>query len=306
MRMKKTLSCFVLAALLAASFPAFVSAAKKVRVLTSAEKKILGSYRCRSYNVSGGGGGNCRLAPPIVLKADGTYSMSSERGTFSLKKGKLFLSKSQLRGPGKVMISPPTITFGYTYKGWKHVVTYARTSTAREVIAEKKPPVQETITNDEKIDRIDQDDMQKKISIPETVPVELTIVFPESSSSSWVNVISLIPQGYTPASAPYRPESLAIQEGRSSTFYASYYGAKEVMTGKVYDVYASSGFDSQKVGSVDLVSPTGLVKAVLTVPSAASSPASTDVTTSPSAVVNSSSPAATPCNPGLPHYAGGC
>lgn len=313
MIMKKTLPCFVLAALLAASFPASVGAAKKARVLTFAEKKIVGSYRCRSYNVSGGGGGNCRLAPPIVLKADGTYSMSSERGTFSVKKGRLILSKSTLRGPGSITANPATITFRYMYKGWKHIVTYGREATARNLISSEQGVLSQNDDTQEKRVSAAKEESQNKQPVPETVPLELTIIFPESDSTPWVNVISLVPQGYTPASAPYRPESLALQEGRSSTFYASYYGVKEVMTGKVYDVYASSGFESQKVGSVDLTSPMGLVKAVLTVLPVAqsqSAPADTPPVSAPD--VSSSQPAASssastaPCNPSLPHYAGGC
>ncbi|MBI4268396.1 hypothetical protein HY627_01005 [Candidatus Uhrbacteria bacterium] len=249
------------------------------RVLTAAEKSIVGTYRCRSYNVSGGGG-TCRLAPPIVLKRDGTYTMSLEKGVFSLKKGKLFLSSSKLRGLGAVTHNPATLSFSYSYRGWKHHVSYMRAESPES---------------------------KKTLAILQTVPVELTLNFPETDGSvAWVNVITLVPQGQTPASASYHPESLAIQEGRTSTIHASFYGAKEVRTGVLYDVYASSGFESRKVGTLDAMRPTGLVTRVISVEPFTSAPARQADSPASAPETSSETPAPGSCNPNLPHYAGGC
>ena len=48
---------------------------------TPQRSSIAGTYRCWSYHVSGGAG-NCRIAPSLVLHADGRYEMSSEHGTY--------------------------------------------------------------------------------------------------------------------------------------------------------------------------------------------------------------------------------
>lgn len=277
---------FTLSAILIA-VPHSVSAAQ--RTLTKAEAALVGSYRCRSYNVSGGGGGNCRLMPPIILKKDGTYSISSERGTFKVKKRKLMLSAGKIRGKGSLSADNKAMSFTYLYRGWKHVIVYAHEGKA--ILIEK--PISPVVSS---------------------VPLELTINFPASDGSvAWINVISLVPQGHTLNSAPYRAESLAIQEGRSNTVYASYSGAKEIPTGAVYDVYASSGIDSQKIGTIDLLEPKGPVKSIMNVLSAGSPQAAAPVATpeTPASVMPSSPPSertAAPqsCNPGLPHYAGGC
>ncbi|MDP2646254.1 MAG: hypothetical protein Q8P24_15045 [Desulfobacterales bacterium] len=87
-----------------------------------ADSSLVGMYRCRSYNVSGGGG-SCRLAPPMVLNSDGTYNMSSEHGTYEIKDDQIFLSKSKIRGPGKIKAGHQ-IVFEYSYRGLQHTVTY--------------------------------------------------------------------------------------------------------------------------------------------------------------------------------------
>ncbi len=81
-----------------------------------------GTYRCLSYNVSGGGG-SCRLAPPIVLKPDGTYDISGEHGTYEIKGDQIFLSESKIRGPGKIRAGNQ-LMFEYNYRGMQHTVTY--------------------------------------------------------------------------------------------------------------------------------------------------------------------------------------
>ena len=83
---------------------------------------VAGAYRCWSYNVSGGGG-SCRMAPPLVLHPDGTYQMSSEQGTYTVSGDHITLSASTLRGPGR-MQHGHQIVFTYLYRGWQHTITY--------------------------------------------------------------------------------------------------------------------------------------------------------------------------------------
>lgn len=93
-------------------------------LLTPAAASALqfGSYRCWSYNASGGGG-NCRLAAPIVIRADGTYQESSAAGTYRIAGKRIHFSQSTVRGPG-VIAGENKITFDYDYRGWHHTVTY--------------------------------------------------------------------------------------------------------------------------------------------------------------------------------------
>lgn len=81
-----------------------------------------GTYRCRSYNVSGGGG-NCATMPPLVLYPDGSYQYSSTRGHWRIHNDSLFLSRSTLWGPGKI-IGKNSVRFEYDYRGWHHVLTF--------------------------------------------------------------------------------------------------------------------------------------------------------------------------------------
>lgn len=82
-----------------------------------------GTYRCRSYNVSGGGG-SCKLAPPIVIHPDGRYQESSTRGSYRVSGNRVYFSESTIRGPG-VVSGQNQITFEYDYRGWRHTVTYS-------------------------------------------------------------------------------------------------------------------------------------------------------------------------------------
>lgn len=93
-------------------------------LLTPAAASALqfGSYRCWSYNVSGGGG-NCRLAAPIVIRADGSYQESSTAGTYRIVGKRIHFSQSTVRGPG-VIAAENKISFDYDYRGWHHTVTY--------------------------------------------------------------------------------------------------------------------------------------------------------------------------------------
>ena len=90
---------------------------------------MAGVYRCWKYNV-GGAGKRC-TSPPLILRENGTYKMSSEAGTYKVEKGQVILSESKIRGPGKIA-DENQITFEYTYKGWKHSVTYLKQEGAVE------------------------------------------------------------------------------------------------------------------------------------------------------------------------------
>jgi len=103
----------------------FLIAVLTVAPVASAAPNIAGNYRCLSYNVSGGGG-SCRLAPPLVLNPDGTYRMSSEQGTWRVVGDRVHLSQSKIRGPGK-LAKDNRIIFEYTYHGWQHTITYGCT-----------------------------------------------------------------------------------------------------------------------------------------------------------------------------------
>ncbi|MBI3897796.1 MAG: hypothetical protein HY308_05790 [Gammaproteobacteria bacterium] len=87
-----------------------------------AEAAVAGTYRCASYNVSGGAG-SCRNMPRLALNADGSYQYSSTRGRWRVADGKLVLSESKLWGPGKIL-GHGSIRFEYDYRGWHHVVTW--------------------------------------------------------------------------------------------------------------------------------------------------------------------------------------
>ena len=82
----------------------------------------LGTYRCSSYNVSGGGG-SCRTMPALVLRPDGTYTYSSTRGGWSIRGDRLVLSESSLWGPGTIL-GRDTVRFEYDYRDRHHVVTW--------------------------------------------------------------------------------------------------------------------------------------------------------------------------------------
>lgn len=123
-------------------FPAGLLRAAMLAVLlapAAASALQFGSYRCWSYNVSGGGG-SCRLASPIVIRADGTYQESSTSGTYRIDGNRIYLSRSIIRGPG-VIAGENQVTFDYDYRGWHHTVTYlCQDCSAASAPAKSKSP----------------------------------------------------------------------------------------------------------------------------------------------------------------------
>ena len=188
--------------------------------------KLAGSYRCYSYNVSGGGGGNCRLFAPIVLKADGTYSMSSEKGTYRVSGDTVILSESKLRGPGSV-IDGNKLRFEYDYNGWHHTLTYLREEAAT---TENRPSTPKS----------------------KIVVLDLTMTFPQGYGIDWFNAVELVPR----SGGTLTYFATAYAESRS-TLKAYFNAVKELKSGDVYDIFASTGTDRVKIGSVDLTTSTG-------------------------------------------------
>jgi hypothetical protein len=89
------------------------------------DTKLAGTYRCWSENV-GGRGGRCAVGtPPLILNSDGTYSMSSEHGSYKVSGDTIILSESKLRGPGHIA-GGNQIVFDYDYRNLHHTVTYLR------------------------------------------------------------------------------------------------------------------------------------------------------------------------------------
>ncbi|MBI4433374.1 hypothetical protein HY632_01230 [Candidatus Uhrbacteria bacterium] len=244
-------------------------------------KFMAGSYRCWSYNVSGGGG-SCRLAPPIELKANGTYSMSSERGRFTIRSNSLSLSQSKIRGQGTISDDGMRITFAYPYNGWKHTVTYLRST-----------------------------------PLPGSVIVELTIRYPEAQGwLDWVSTVELQPEH---GDQKARYDGVATSPDRQ-TVKTSY--ARGVLGGMRYRVFVSTGTDRQEVGILDLRSArSGAIKRTINAPlpkPTATKPEPTPAEPNhPSAPLAAPTPEApsfgilpiappvasgTPCNPHIPSY----
>lgn len=91
--------------------------------MTAQANPLAGTYRCWSFNV-GGAGRRC-TSPPLVLHPDGTYEMSSERGTYTVEGDDVILSESKIRGRGHLQ-GGNQIVFEYDFQGLRHRVTYLR------------------------------------------------------------------------------------------------------------------------------------------------------------------------------------
>ncbi len=215
---------------------------------TQARTSASGSYRCWSYNVSGGGSGDCRLFAPLVLKNDGTYSLSSEKGTYTISKDTISLSESKIRGVGK-LIGDTQIRFEYDYNKWHHTLTYL-----------KEAGSETSIKNPE--------------NAPAEVAVQLILQYPEKDSSlGGVLTVELVPEGEVVDTATYKPTAIAVYDG-DKRIVASFYKATNMpQTGKKYTVYTSTGFSATAVGTIDLTSATKETKATIDITSNPSSEA---------------------------------
>ena len=205
---------------------------------TPTSERVAGSYRCWSYNVSGGGGGDCRLFAPIVLNTDGTYSVSSEKGTYSVKGDIITLSESKLRGPG-TLIGGTQIRFEYDYNGWHHVITYLKEGGTSAVSSGG------TVSE---------------------VPVQITLEYPEKDSSlNSLVTMELVPEGQDVKEAKYKPTAIAVWDGNRSVTASFHKTTNTPQTGKKYDVYANWGIESTKVGQIDLTNAKNQVVTSITI-----------------------------------------
>ncbi|MBI4235496.1 hypothetical protein HY604_04320 [Candidatus Peregrinibacteria bacterium] len=166
----------------------------------SDSSKVQGTYRCWSFNVNGIGS-KC-TSPPIVLNTNGTYSMSSEKGTYKISGETITLSESKIRGPGTFKEGRKQIVFNYTYNGSPTTVTYMNYDDKGEIKGD-------------------------------VVSVKLTLIFPENDDrAKWLSSITL--NGSTPTEVY---DALAQNDGKQ-TIVAEY---RTVETGKKYQITAGAG-----------------------------------------------------------------
>lgn len=203
----------------------------------SSSASLAGSYRCWSYNASGGGGSNCRLFAPIVLNNDGTYYMSSEKGTYSIKGDVITLSESKLRGPGK-LIDGTQIRFEYDYNGWHHTITYLK----------------------------EGESTSSSVSEGATIPVQLILEYP--SKESWLSgiiTVELVPEGQDVKTASYKPTAIAQYDGDRQVIGSFYKATNMPKSGIKYTVYTSTGFAAASAGTLDLTTAKTETKATILV-----------------------------------------
>ncbi len=213
-------------------FPSVVFAA-------NATQSIAGTYGCMSFN-SGGLGGFCTSTPPIILNTNGTYSMSSEKGTYTVKGATISLSKSKVRGVGAI-IDGNKIRFSYPYKNVKQTITYLRSAAPSSI-------------------------KKSSVATP-SVPVGITLIYSKRDGSlGYINEIILVPHGSSPDAPPGTNYSMLAYFGSNKMTIVGAYHARDgvgVPTGIVYDVYTNTGFQKLKVGTVDLTNSAGPVNATL-------------------------------------------
>ncbi|MBI4250193.1 hypothetical protein HY622_01220 [Candidatus Uhrbacteria bacterium] len=192
-------------------------------------KRLSGSYRCWSYNVSGGGGGDCRLFAPIVLNADGTYSMSSEKGTYRIDGTTIYLSESKIRGPGTLSADGLQIRFEYDYNSWHHVITYLKEGGSAS----------------------------SQLEGGAEVPVYMILEYPSKSSSlGTIATVELVPEGQKVETASYKPTAIPVWDGDKKVTASFHKGTNQPKTGQKYTVYTNYGREATAVGTLDLTKVT--------------------------------------------------
>ncbi len=197
-------------------------------------EKISGTYRCWSFNVDGYGG-TCS-SPDIVLKSDGTYSMSSEKGTYEIQGEQIVLSESEIRGPGTFLEGRMQIRFEYNYNEKKYTITYSLRENATTSTPSASP----------------------------TAPLDLTIVYPSNIDGiDWINVVELRAK-----TANKKPTYQAVAYAENKKTLKAYFKEEknEVQTGLQYDVYTSSGNEELLVGSINVPKSNSLIKLTLNAP----------------------------------------
>lgn len=236
---------------------------KKSDTVQTPSRAMAGSYRCWSYNVSGGSG-TCRLAPPIVLAGDGTYTMSSERGIYTVQGDVIVLSESKIRGPGTI-VDGNKIRFEYDYNGLRHTVTYLR-----------------------------EDGGEANAPSGEDVVVELTLRYPSQDGSlGYVSTVVLVPKGENIEKAPYQPTAIAVYDGDKKITASFFKPTNKVRNGRAYDVYTSTGIENRLVGTIDLANSRGTVTKTIDVSLSGSAPPTSSPAPKKTNAVASPAPAPT-------------
>jgi hypothetical protein len=201
--------------------------------LAVAQSGIAGTYRCVSFNV-GGRGSRC-ISPPLVLKSDRQYQMSSEHGTYSIRGDRIFLSESRIRGAGQ-LLGDGEILFEYSYRGLQQSVTYRRDPQAGPTKSRTEPEE------------------------ARFVPVTVTMLFPATDGSvGWINTAKLVPDG---GATEGGYESLAITDGKQTV--KAYFRA--AARGRIYTLLVASGFETRVITKIDLRNASAPVKLTVRVP----------------------------------------
>lgn len=161
------------------------------------------TYRCWISNVEGIAG-KC-TSPAFVLKKNGTYTMSSEKGTYTAKGDKIYFSESKLRGAGTFQENKQQIVFNYKYNGRQQIVTYL------------------TLDN---------------VGNSRSIPVKLTLLFEESDTrGQWISSVTLYDgENYYDAIAQSDGQQTVIADFRSvpsGKKYLIFLGAEENFAGEI-------------------------------------------------------------------------
>lgn len=168
---------------------------------------------------------------PIILNADGTYSISSEKGAYSVSDDTITLSESKIRGPGK-LIGGTQIRFEYDYNKWHHTITYLKEGGA------PSPAPNRTVSE---------------------VPVQVILQYPAKDSAlGGIVTVELVQEDQSYALASYKPTALAVWDGDNIIVGSFHKATNRVKTGAKYNVYADWGaFGGYvKSGTLDLTAVT--------------------------------------------------
>lgn len=185
-----------------------------------------------------------------MLRTDGTYQVSSERGTYSVKNDQIILSESKIRGPGRLQ-NGNQIVFEYEYNGWKHTVTYL----CGDCVAS---------------------DSAKGTAKKPIVSMDVLVKFPSEYAgyAGWINTASLLPEGENQevfikeGYARERYDALANAEGEYAV--RSYF--RGVPGGRIYTLFVGTGRERRAMATLNLGDADGPVKISINAPPLGGSP----------------------------------
>lgn len=195
-----------------------------------------GSYRCMSYNVSGAGA-ECANFPRLVLDASGTYEYSSTKGQWTTIGDRLYLSASELWGPG-LIVGRDAVRFEYDYNGRRITVNWVCAACSTSVPASGRT----------------ESEMSAGVK---SVGVTLTLQFAESIGgvSGYVIVPADAARTYE-HNAPLPPGAVMglASETSSTSVRLATNSANTLLTGRQYVVFLSWPRESIPVAILDLPS----------------------------------------------------